>query len=944
MYDSAIDAFWAAVRITPTSDALPASGSSDAPARAVEPPVRSLPMTAMPDRSTAPASTAPLNASAAVPLARSSDARARAGAALPSGATATARPEGGSRDAPDGLPARSANAPGADWWMRTLPLAASTRAASARLGGRRISSIPDAWMDENDAPARETLAAAPGPERCRRPVRAPCGRTCSSNSMVIVPFAASRAAADGDARRGPERSGRTSAASPRAAGISLPDRSAAAPRAASTETEAPEGPPCAAIAACRAALWAPVMSRWIDGPGVDAGTDAPTRPTRTVDGGGWERCAGSPPCGGCGETATAILAGSIEAGSTCSSNGITSAPDPMSSDGRRAEPGASASGPVSSGTTSAKPRSIPPYGLPDRSVRPAACPSMSISVANDATAAAFCPAVIVTRTDRDARPPSAVGIDGPYAETFAPDRDVEDGPVAAVAPAADGPPAPTSETPDALRPLAATYSSNVITTVPSSRSTTGGNGRAGGASSGSASITAASSPANALPDTSRTAPAATVRYTSGGFPVRPPPTRAASCSGETRTRSSVPSDPGQASAPASRTAAGKEVELVPDKYIPAGSAPSASTCSLNGTASRPCAMSSDGSVLGRISGGTASAVITSGAFERPANRRPAASEIDPYGRSSRTGPASRCALAAAPFCSTVRNMRSVSSSIVRSATSGPAGGTTRAPDRGTLFAPLASSMAAPDRSIPSAGTCSVNIIETMPRPRSRAGLASLPGASAGGTESSTIARSAPPGSPANALPERSAMPLPAATVIRSGPADAFAARSDAAWESVNSSTRRVPSAAAAEGNSAALPFRPATDTACGTRPPAPTNSSNSSVAVPVPRLKTGVPASAGGVPSRTTAIPAPASLSEGFPDRSCAAPGSASSRIAAPAAAAAAASSSAFCGGASATVTVSLAADTARAPPRETRSPPAAASTANAPASSPPGGAATCSS
>ena len=523
----------------------------------------------------------------------------------------------------------------------------------------------------------------------------------------------------------------------------------------------------------------------------------------------------------------------------CSSNGTDSTPDAMSRDGLAGAPGASASGPVSSGTTEARLRAIPPYALPDRSASPAVCPSMSISETDARTAAAFCAGVIATSTDCDAVPPPATGIDGPYAETFAPDRRVADGPPAAGAPSPPPGPRPTRRTADAFRELAVTYSSNATTTTPSSRSIIGGAGRAGGASSTSTSIKMASSPANALPETSRTAPAATVRFTAGGTPVREPPSRAASCPAPTRTRRSAASRADTISAPARETATGAAEALpsspcgVPDSANPAGSAPAASTYSSNGTVSRPCPMSSDGSVRSLIAGGARSAATASGALDRPANRRPAASEIAPYGRSRRTGPASICARATAPFCPAVKKIRSVSSSIVRYAISGPDGGATLAPDRGTLFAPFASSIAAPDRSIPPAGTCSVNIIETMPRPMSRAG-APEPGTSAGGTESSTTVRLLPAASPPNGFPATSAMPLPApgATDMRSGPADAFAARSESACAPVNASTRRDPSpaspasarpAAARDGDWAALPFRSLTVTAAGPRPLASTN-------------------------------------------------------------------------------------------------------------------------
>ena len=838
--------------------------------------------------------------------------------------------------------------------MRTAPPVSlcSARAAAAWAGASRISSIVEGSIDENDAPARGT-GEPPWPESDKSPVRAPCGRTRSSNSSVTVPRSRSSAACgeEGDmaARRGPAPSADAAAASPRAAGIALPDRSDAAPRARSTATDAPGSPPCASRASWTAAFWAPVSTTYADGPGrADGGPEAPARPTRTEDGGAWEDA-------GLDETTIAILDGSTDAASTCSSNGTDSTPDPMSRDGPAAAPGASASGPVSSGTTEARLRAIPPYALPDRSVRPAALPSMSISETDARTAAAFCAGVIATSTDCDAAPPPATGIDGPYADTLAPDRRVADGPPPSPPPGTR----PTSRTADAFRALAVTYSSNVTMTTPSSRSIIGGAGRAGGASSTSTSIRLASSPANALPDTSRTAPAATVRFTAGGTPVRAPPSRAASCPAPTRTRRSAASRADTTSAPARETVTGAAEALpsspcgVPDSASPAGSAPAASTYSLNGTVSRPFPTSSDGSVRSMIAGGARSAATASGALDRPANRRPAASEIAPYGRSRRTGPASMCARATAPFCSAVKNMRSVSSSIVRNTTSGPDGGATRAPDSGTRFAPFASSIAAPDRSIPPAGTCSVNIIETMPRPMSRAGSPE-PGASAGGTESSTTVRLLPAASPPNGLPVTSAMPLPApeATDMLSGPADAFAARSESACAPVNASTRRVPSSpspasarppTARDGDSAALPFRSLTVTACGPRPLALTNSSNESVSVPVPRLSIGAPASSGPAASRSTEMSSPADRPAAFPDRSCTAPSSAASRIEGAPGPRAAASRVAFCQGASETATVSLTADAARAPSSETR-PPAAVTTASEPASRPPGGAATYSS
>ena len=112
-YDRAIDAFWAAVRLTAIVADAPDAGSA-APERGVEPPVRSLPITAMPERSTARAGTAASKVSVTAPAARSTAASAMPGAPVPAGAAATARPVGGSRAPSDGLPARSENAPGAD--------------------------------------------------------------------------------------------------------------------------------------------------------------------------------------------------------------------------------------------------------------------------------------------------------------------------------------------------------------------------------------------------------------------------------------------------------------------------------------------------------------------------------------------------------------------------------------------------------------------------------------------------------------------------------------------------------------------------------------------------------------------------------------------------------------------------------------------------------------
>ena len=822
-YDPTIDAFWAAVSLISTWEALdaPAGGgrTTDAPDSGVEPPVRSLPITAIPERSIAATVTFESNESDIVPLARSSAAEARriggAAGALPLGAgadtTDTKRPAGGARDAPDGLPARSVNEPAEAWTSLTMPPVSlcSPRAAAAWPAVRRISSMADGDMDENEAPASGT-GSPPGPESDSSPGRADCGLTCSSNSSASVPRPRSRAAGGwppaGDARAGPVRSGATAAGRPRAAGIAFPARSAAAPRAMSTETDAAGRLPCASSAACTAALWSAASARWADGPCADEEEEAraPASPMRTVEGAGEEAFE---------DTATANRDGSIKAASTCSSNGMVSTPVPMSRLGERADPGSSASGPVSSGTTEARPRSIPPYALPDRSVRLAACASMSISEAAARTASAFWSAVILINTDCEARPPPARGIDGPYAETEAPESRTRAGPPTAPPPPGAADPSPTSETPDALRSVEATYSSNATTTAPPSRSTTGGADRAGGASSAIDSISIRSRPAKALPDTSRTAPLVTVRCTEGGIPVRPPPTRAASRAGPTRTRSSAPSSSDARTAPASETVAlAAEPDGVPVSTNPDRSAPAASMYSSNGIVSRPCDTSSDGRTRSGSAGGTESAVIETGALDRPANRRPAASETAADGRSSLTGPASIWALATAPFWAAVRNMRSVSSSTVRYCTSGPDGGTTRAPDRGTRLAPPASSIAAPDRSIPAAGMCSVNMIESTPLPMSRDG--SVPGRIAGGTESSTTVRFALPlpdaGSAANALPDRSAMPLPCATAIRSGPAVAFAARSAATCPAANDSSMRAPPSppggeGAGRGDCAAFP-------------------------------------------------------------------------------------------------------------------------------------------
>ena len=263
-YDRAIDAFWAAVRLTATAEDG-AGPCSAAPDRGVEPPVRSLPITAMPERSTARAGTSASKASVTVPAARSTAASSRVGAPLPAGAAATARPVGGSRLPPDGLPAASENAPGADSAMRTLPPVSlcSARAAAAWAGASRISSIAEGSIDENDAPARGTGVPA-WPDSDKSPVRAPCGRTCSSNSSVTVPRSRSSAACgeEGDraASLGPAPSADASASSPRAAGIALPDRSDTAPRARSTATDAPGSPPCASSAAWTAAFCAPVST------------------------------------------------------------------------------------------------------------------------------------------------------------------------------------------------------------------------------------------------------------------------------------------------------------------------------------------------------------------------------------------------------------------------------------------------------------------------------------------------------------------------------------------------------------------------------------------------------------------------------------------------------------------------------------------------------------
>ena len=343
-------------------------------------------------------------------------------------------------------------------------------------------------------------------------------------------------------------------------------------------------------------------------------------------------------------------------------------------------------------------------------------------------------------------------------------------------------------------------------------------------------------------------------------------------------------------------------------------------------------------------GGTRSRMMSSGAFDRPANRRPAASDTADEGASRRTGPASELAAATAALWSGVSTMRSVSSSMVRcSSFSGPVGYSMAAPDSGMRFAPLASSIAAPDRSTRPSGMCSVNIIESVPVPMSSAGI--VPGRRAGGVESLITERFAP-ASPANALSARSAMPAAPVDAIRSGPAVSLDIASEAVCASVNKSRTRAPSPSDStdDGDWRPAPFLSSTAISCGRTFCIAMYSSNSSASVPVPRFSTGTDTSDGAVPSSATASATPDAPGASLPDTSAAAPGAMSIVTASPAseAAATAATSRAFWPCVSVTVTVSFTASMPCAPSSRMRSDPAA--TVNRPASSPPSGADTYSS
>ena len=278
----------------------------------------------------------------------------------------------------DGLPARSGNAPAAALMATGWPpaLALRARAASACPGVRITVTMSESKTPASDAPPRDVRFSALGPAietSCRRTL---CMSMYSSNASVTVPAARFRTGSTpAPARPGGVVSGSSVADRPRAAAIGLPARSSAKPRAISSDAAA-SAPPAAPPASWRAALWSPVSDTVTSFSVADTG--APARSTRAAAGGGCPAVAG-------GTTATTRAAGATTADSacTCSSNMTDSVPAPRSS---LADAGA---GPVSSGTTRARPPPMPSYRLPDRSSIAAVLPTIVMFEAAAVAASAF---------------------------------------------------------------------------------------------------------------------------------------------------------------------------------------------------------------------------------------------------------------------------------------------------------------------------------------------------------------------------------------------------------------------------------------------------------------------------------------------------------------------------------------------------------------------------
>ena len=548
-YDSTTDAFWAGVRVTTTTTAAapswpPLGGSSSrcdtaAPARLVVPVVPSAPRMYMPEASAARSGTSLSNRIVSV---ASAPLRSSAGIPTSPGAAESFVVDTARFDAPpSAFPARSLNAgPAASMSIRTGPSALAFAAWAADLwaGVRTTTMRSESAMPASDASARAVRRPSAESSIVMADAFADDASMYSPKLSVSVPCSRFRTAGFGPwppDRAGGEPSARswTAAAAVALRAAPLPDRSEAAPGSTMSATAAawppsPSSRPDAALTApCTAALWPAVSCTDASAVYRDEWRGAaPARPVRE----------GADPLADARDTDSTMRDGSTVDGSMCSSNTACSTPSPMC----RYEPDAARDGAVSSGTTASRAPSMPSNALADRSST-APCP-MLICDTDACAASAFCSPVSRTRTDADARAePSALSMDGPCADACAEPPLAPSPPSCTSAGAA---PVPTRDILDRSMPVALTYSANSSRTVPLSRSSTGSAARTGGESSASAAMGPTSDALNALPDTSRTAPAAMVRLTDGGAAEPDRPDAAASWAAVSPSRSTVASPPG----------------------------------------------------------------------------------------------------------------------------------------------------------------------------------------------------------------------------------------------------------------------------------------------------------------------------------------------------------------------------------------------------------------
>ena len=379
--------------------------------------------------------------------------------------------------------------------------------------------------------------------------------------------------------------------------------------------------------------------------------------------------------------------------------------------------------------------------------------------------------------------------------------------------------------------------------------------RCGGTPSGATDGTANDPDAMALPDRSEKAPA---RTCSRAPPSADAPRAAATLPFSARvSRSvteSVPPRGGStwASVRAIRGAPGGEGAEI-DRF--ARSAAAGSTYSSNVMRSAPVPRSSTGGCAASSEGGTASAAASMRGTRAGADGLPDRSEKAPVSRKRRADTAASAPPASrAPFWAGVKS----SMTAGEPAAAAPSSCTRWLPDRRTGGAPdeAADSETEGDVGVAAPATCSSNVIDKMPAPRSSAGAACR--ASREGGDASSTMRAGSVAAPARELPDTSST-APAATETFSlaalPPAAPDRAAASAFWAGVIASrtdcespsvTTRAPS----------MRTVPAEDGADSSTPDAAavaasTISSNSTRTVPAAR-STAAPASRGGLSSAAT--------------------------------------------------------------------------------------------